>query len=495
MKKTLFTIILSCVAVLASAQIERPKLVVGIVIDQMRWDYLTYYNDSYCDGGFKRLMREGFSCDNQMLNYVPTVTAIGHASIYTGSTPALHGIAGNNFHKDGKKVYCCDDNTVSGVGTTSKAGKMSPRNMVATTIGDQLKVATDYKAKVIGVAMKDRASILPAGHAADAAYWYDNSVGHFITSTYYMDKLPAWVEKFNKANATTPGVDMKMKDEGVTLTFKMAEAAIENEKLGQHDVTDMLCVSISCTDAISHQYGTRGKENYSVFMQTDKDLAEFLNTLDSKVGKGNYIVFLTADHGGCHNPNVMLNHKIPAGGWNSADAIKNINESLSKKFGVEGKYINDMIDYSLYVDHQFVKDNNLDLQTVKDAIVAQLKEDPELCYVVDHEKVATSPIPQLLRERIINGYNRNRTGDIMVVTMPQVYPWTVKPDYTGDTHGAWNPYDAHIPLIFMGWHIPQGKTMLPTYMVDTAPTVCALLNIEMPDACIGNAILPIVDKK
>ena len=183
MKKLIFSVLLCCVAIVASAQVQRPKLVVGIVIDQMRWDYLYYYYDKFGEGGMKRLINEGFSCDNQMLNYVPTVTAVGHASIYTGAGPATNGIASNDFRDCDKMVYCCDDPSVQGVGTTSKAGQMSPHYMLGTTIGDMLRQATDFKAKVFGVAIKDRAAILPAGHSANGAFWYDKSVAGFVTSS------------------------------------------------------------------------------------------------------------------------------------------------------------------------------------------------------------------------------------------------------------------------------------------------------------------------
>ena len=186
MKKHFITLILCCMAMIANAQIQRPKLVVGIIFDQMRWDYLTYYYDQFGEGGFKRLMNEGFSCDNQMINYLPTVTAIGHTSNYTGSVPAFHGIAGNNFYVNGKQVSSCEDHSVKTVGAKGKTGEASPVHLLSTTIGDQLKMATDQKAKVVGVALKDRAAILPAGHAADAAYWYDKPSGCFVTSTYYM---------------------------------------------------------------------------------------------------------------------------------------------------------------------------------------------------------------------------------------------------------------------------------------------------------------------
>ncbi len=495
MKRHFFTFIMFCIAVAAAAQVERPKLIVGLVVDQMRWDYLYYYYDQYGEGGLKRILNEGFSCENHNINYMPTVTAIGHSSTYTGSVPSLTGIAGNNFHKDGKKIYCCDDNTVKGVGSDSKAGKMSPRNMWASTIGDELKLATSFKSKVIGVALKDRASILPAGHAADAAYWYDNSVGHFITSTYYMDRLPEWVEQFNKQNNTKPGFDIKPTNEGVTMTFKMAEAALKNEKLGQRGVTDMLCVSVSSTDAVGHAFGTRGKENYEVYMQLDKDLTAFLNALDSQVGRGNYLLFLTADHGAAHNPNFLNSHKLPGGGWSTGDTKKQVNEALAAKFGVKGDYISDVIDYRLYIDRNFLDANKLDYEKVKAAAIDVLKRDSQFVYVVDFERAAESAMPEFLRERTINGYNRLRSGDIMVVTRPDVLNYTFPRDYRGTNHGAWNPYDAHIPMLFMGWHVRHGSTSEPTFITDVAATVCAMLHIQMPSACIGNAILPVVEQK
>ena len=177
--------------------LQRPKLVVGIVVDQMRWDYLYRYQKHYTEGGFRRMLSEGYTCENTALPYVPSVTAIGHTCIYTGSVPSIHGIAGNNFVKDGQKVYCTDDKTVKPVGSTSDAGLMSPRNLWTTTIGDEMRIASNGRAKVVGVSLKDRASILPAGHNPNGAYWFDDATGRFITSTYYMDKLPQWVRAFN----------------------------------------------------------------------------------------------------------------------------------------------------------------------------------------------------------------------------------------------------------------------------------------------------------
>lgn len=476
---------LSVVVMGVQAQVQRPKLVVGLVVDQMRWDYLYYYYDKYGEGGLKRLLNEGYSFDNTLINYVPTITAVGHTSIYTGTTPAIHGIAGNNFAINDKIVYCCSDDSVKGVGSDTWESRMSPRNMRSTTIGDVLKIANDFKSKVIGIALKDRAATLPAGHAADAAYWWDTSVGKFVSSTYYMQELPKWVEQFNKEHHTKPGFDIKTNVLGITTTFKMAEAALENEQLGKHDVTDMLTVSISSTDAIAHAYSTRGKENEAAFLTLDKDLADFLNTLDSKVGKGNYLLFLTADHGGAHNYNFLKKHKIPAGAWEGSNVKDQVNEMLQAKFGCAPVYEAD--NYQLFINDSTVAAHGHTMQEVKDAIVERLKQDKQYLFVVDNEKIAESSIPQRIKEMIVNGYDRMRSGEITVVTRPQYFHAENSPQYIGTQHGQWNPYDAHIPFVLMGWNVPHGATSSPTHIVDIAPTICQMLHIQMPNGCLGDA--------
>ena len=325
MKKILlFIVAVVACTVQATAQSqfgERPKLVVGIVVDQMRWDYLSRYYDKFSNDGFRRLINDGYSCNNCLINYLPTITAIGHTSIYTGTTPAFHGICGNDFFIDGRSVYCTRDTTVDVVGTDNrKKGQMSPRNMLSTTIGDQLRLHTDFRSKVVGVSYKDRAAILPAGHSANAAYWLDTKNVQFITSTYYMTELPAWAKQYNQQlkrnkEAQKLGSDIGLSPLCGTVTTDMAIAALQGEKLGKGEATDMLCVSYSQTDVIGHKYGTRGENTDAAYLTLDKDIARLLKALDRQVGQGNYLVFLTADHGGAHNFQFMLDHKLPAGKW------------------------------------------------------------------------------------------------------------------------------------------------------------------------------------
>ena len=488
MKKNILILLLLACSFMGHAQVNRPKLVVGIVVDQMRWDYLYYYNKEFVEGGFKRLLAEGYSCENTMIPYIPTVTAIGHSSIYTGSVPALTGILGNSFFINGKNTYCCGDDNVQSVGSSSKEGKMSPRNLLASTIGDELKLATNFKSKVIGVALKDRAAILPAGHSADAAYWWDTSAGHFVTSTYYMDKLPSWAVDFNKKHQQKPGSDIKSKPQGVTMTFDMAEAALKNERLGLGTETDMLAVSVSSTDIIGHMYSTRGPEIHDAYIQLDRDLAHFFNTLDAQVGRGNYLVFLTADHGGSHNPNFMRSHKLAAGGFAGWDLTKEINKELQQSFGTKNNFILGENALRIYFDRKSIAEAGLELAKVKAKAKQLLEKKENITYVVDYDNVATQPVAQPIRERIINGYSRERGGDLLIITNPGWVNCPSSADYKGTNHGLWNPDDSHIPLIFMGWGITPGATSHPTSMTDIAPSVCSMLHIQMPNACVGNPV-------
>lgn len=489
-KAVLMAVVLTCLGCAKSVAegLDRPKLVVGIVVDQMRWDYLYRYYDLYGEGGFKRMMNEGYNCENTMINYVPTVTAVGHTSIFTGSVPAIHGIAGNDFMIDGKMAYCCSDPTVKGVGTDSEAGMMSPRNMLTTTIGDELKIATDFKAKVVGVSIKDRAAILPAGHSADGAYWIDNATGRFITSTYYMEKLPEWVVAFNNKYGGKDERQVSYSTYGNLITEEMAKAAVEGEALGADEVTDMLTVSFSCTDKVGHEVATHSPEIREIFVDLDKRLADLFTYLDQKVGKGQYIAFLSADHGAANNILMLREHGIPADGFVASKKAKQLDDYLKGKFGVEQSLVNCISNYKVFLDHGAIKALSLDLDDVKEEAIEWLKGDKQYAYVVDLEHASEASIPSLIKERIINGYHRLRSGDIQMILNPANYEVSSEVIDKGTTHGVWNPYDSHIPFLLMGWHVQPGRTDAPTTINDIAATVCSLIHVQMPNGCIGNAV-------
>lgn len=486
MKRILHLLLLLCLALPMQAQVERPKLLVGIMVDQMRWDYLYVYNADWQAGGLRRLVDEGFSFENTLINYVPTVTAVGHASVYTGSVPALNGIVGNNFYQDGRERYCCDDDTVRGVGADDAGARMSPRNLLATGIGDELKLATQFRSRTVGVALKDRAAILPAGHSADAAFWWDQEAGHFVSSTWYMQELPQWVKDVNRRVGEKPGTNVKQSVPGVTKTFDMAIAALQNMKLGLGPATDMLAVSVSSTDAIGHEYGTRGKENHDVYMELDRQIARLLQALDQQVGRGNYLLFLTADHGAAHNPNYLKAHHIPAGGTAMWNTLKPIEQRLEQELGC-GRVILGENAGRIYLDHEALAKAGVDIAKARQALISELLKDERILYAVDYDHVAEATIPQPLREMIINGYNRRRSGDVYYAPRAEYENVGTDPAYRGTTHAMWNPYDAHIPFLVYGWHVPHAQTNEPVHIVDIAPTICAMLHIQMPDCAVGQA--------
>ena len=487
MKKLFLSLALAAVAFAASAQ-SRPKLVVGIAVDQMRWDYLYRYANLYTQGGFNRIMSEGYNCENTMINYVPSVTAIGHTSIYTGSVPAIHGITGNNMMVHDLWTYCCSDSTVQGVGTTSRAGQQSPCNLLATTIGDELKVATNYQSKVIGVAIKDRAAILPAGRSADAAYWVDGKLGRFVSSTFYMNQLPDWAVQYNNSIGKISEREINYSTRGNEITIDMAKAAIVGEKLGQHDQTDMICISFSSTDKIGHKYGTHCQLMQDIFVDLDKRLADFMTFLDKTVGKGQYLLFLSADHGAANNINQNTSHRVAAGGFFADKEMDALNEWMKAKYKVKDNLAKVMYSNKIFLDHEAISRAKLDLTQVRADVANYFLAKDCIAYAVDVDKVATSTIPSFIREKIINGHNHLHGGDVQLCLQPGWYEVNGNKIDDGTTHGAWNPYDAHIPFLLMGWGVKHGRTDAPTYIVDIAPTVCSLIHVQMPNGCIGNAV-------
>ncbi|GEO03334.1 alkaline phosphatase family protein [Adhaeribacter aerolatus] len=510
------------------------------MVDQMRWDFLYRYYDRYGENGFKRMLNEGFTCENTSIDYLPTVTAIGHSTVYTGSVPALHGIAGNDFiiQATGKSMYCTEDNAVEPVGTTAAAGKMSPRNLLASTVTDELRLATNFRSKVIGIALKDRGSILPAGHSANAAYWFDDASGNWVTSTWYMKELPAWVQQFNAqklpqkylqqdwttlypintyvqstadntryegAFVASAGPVFPVKTEelfkskgvsvirsmpaGNTLTLDLAKAALQNEQLGQRDVTDFLAVSLSTPDYIGHRFGPNAIEVEDMYLRLDKELGDFFATLDKTLGKGNYTVFLTADHGASHNPNFLIDNKIPGGFWPASAQLKELNSMLEAKYKV-GKLVLSLSNYQVNLNNPLIASNKLDESAIRKDCVQFMEKQEGVAYAIDVKEVQTANIPDELRTRMLRGNHPERSGVIQLFMKPGWYSGSA--NATGTSHGTWSPVDTHIPLVWMGWGINQGKLTRPTHMSDIAPTVAALLRIQAPSGSIGQPIPEVI---
>lgn len=519
----------------ASAEKNKPKLVVGIVIDQMRYDYIYRFWNKFGNDGFKKLVNEGFFCRNTNYNYVPTYTGPGHASIYTGTTPTVHGIIANDWYNktNGKNLYCAEDPNVKGVGTAANEGKRSPVNMLSTSITDELRISSNMKSKVIGLALKDRSAILPAGHTANAAYWYDGSIGGFISSTYYMNELPQWVQDFNKKelpkkylsqpwNTLLPieqytesvaddnkyehlgkgeakpvfphNIPELMKNNGGlnlirsvpsgnTLTKDFAIETIKNENMGKLGNTDFIAISFSTPDYIGHLYGPNSVEQEDNYIRLDKELAELIAFIETQVGKNNALIFLTADHAAPEVPSYLIDLKIPAGYISEKKMTDTIANFLLNKFG--DTLLVSLSNQQIYLNHKTIESKKLDLKAIEEALVDFILPMPGIAEVISGYTMNNTSFTEGSRYLMQKGYNAKRSGDVLINFQPG---WVDFPMTVGTSHGSPYSYDTHVPLLFYGWNIKQGTSSEQVYITDVAATLAMMLNIQFPNGCTGKPL-------
>ena len=517
-----------------------PKLVVGIVVDQMRYDYLTRFWAHYGEGGFKRLALEGFNCKNNHFNYAPTKTGPGHASIYTGTTPATHGIIANDWYDklEGKEVYCAGDSSYRSVGSNSAAGQMSPHRMNVSTITDQLRLHTQMRGKTIAISLKDRGAVLPGGHTANAAYWFEGEdYGQWVSSSFYMQVLPKWVIDFNNSDkiraykkAWTPlkeisnylesGLDdhssegvfeselkpvfphstpnllakdrdfeiIKYTPYGNSLTTDFALEALKKESLGKDSFTDFLAVSYSSTDYIGHKYGVNSKEVQDTYLRLDQDLARLLNSLDQEVGAGQYTVFLTADHGAMHTVSFLKEHKIPSNYFTLVSIQTEFDNFLKYHFGTTD-IVKNISNDQIFLDHKIIQNLDLSLKEVQETVAREFLGYEGVDRVFTADQMLKSEYAHGLAHLLQNGYHQKRSGDVLIVLKPGTIHWRE----AGSTHGSPWSYDTHVPLIFYGKGIKRGATFTPTEITDIAPTMAALLGIAYPNGTTGKPIVEVLE--
>lgn len=529
----LVIIILSTSIISYPQKVEKPKLVVGIVVDQMRFDYLYRFKQFYSKDGFNKLMNEGSNFTFNHYNYELTSTGLGHASIYTGTTPFYHGIIGNDFYDKQlkKSVYCVNDPETKSVGSNDDIGEMSPKRLLSTTITDQLKLATNSQAKVISIAIKDRSAVLPGGHLPDGAFWYNEDTGNFITSTYYMNELPKWVKDFNNRKLADSyiaqqwtlslpekdyginspdesGYEKDLFNEGKTsfphslknlevkkqyeklratpfgnqLLVEFAKSALIGENLGKGNETDFLAISFSSTDIMAHEYGTFSYETMDTYIKLDGQIAELLKTLDKHVGKGNYLLFLTADHSALETPGYLRDRRIPVGGLNQKNAVMLLKSFCADKYGT-GDLIESASNKQIFLSRDIIKANHLDIHKVEQEIADYMRDTfPEITSIFTRDYLETQIASRDQKNPMVNGFNPALSGDISYELRPGYLPNFME---KGTTHGSSYNYDTHAPLIFYGWHIPAQTINTPVYITDIAVTIANLLKIQEPSAAIG----------
>jgi predicted AlkP superfamily pyrophosphatase or phosphodiesterase len=525
-----------------AAPSDRPKLVVGIVVDQMRQEYLYRFYPKFSDGGFKRLMGDGFMLKNAHYNYAPTYTGPGHASVYTGTTPAVHGIIGNDFYDKELKtiVNCVGDPAHKPVGNEKGNGDVSPWRLLSSTITDELKLFTQKRSKVIGVSIKDRGAVLPAGRMADAAYWYDGLTGKFISSTYYMTKLPEWVDKFNNLNLadqylsqewktllpiseyTESGPDESPYERKFTgkdkstfpynlkelrvkngnfdlLTYtpfgndhltEMAKHALVGEKMGKDDITDFLCISYSSPDILGHFTSPNAVEVEDMYLRLDRNMADLLTKLDKEVGAGNYTIFLTADHAVADVPQYLKDNKMAAGYYNENYTKAKLTEFLAPYF--PGKeVIANMSNEQIFLNQEAFqgapKTSGLDMFIVAELIGKYLMTiDGVANYYTEGVLRQGRYDEEGLKGLMIRGYHPKRSGDIVIALEPG---WFESGSVQGTTHGSPYSYDTHVPMIFYGKGVKKGSSVRYHPITDIAPTLSMILNIKLPSGSTGQPVV------
>ncbi|HMU15059.1 MAG TPA: alkaline phosphatase family protein [Flavobacteriales bacterium] len=524
-----------------------PKLVVGIVVDQMRTDYIYRYWDNFSTGGFKRLIGEGAFLRDMHYNYAPTHTGPGHASIYTGTTPHDHGIVANDMfiRSTGKGLNCVQDDATSGVGAEGPRAQRSPVNLRSSTLADEMERRYEGRSKTIGVAWKDRAAILPIGRTGDAAYWnFEDAEGRFATSRWYMESLPDWLVRFNARRLPAeylkgtwdlllpreryhqsmpddnpyeellPGVEhpvlpldlarafaasgnnmglLKTVPAGLTLVTELAMAALEGEGMGRDEVPDLLSVSYGGTDEIGHATGPLSLEVEDMYLRLDRELERLLTGLDERIGQGGYTVFLTADHAGGDVPEYLKSRKASAGYVEMAELSAAVDAALMQRFGT-GKWVRKRVKEQFFLNDSLILANKLDRAQVQDVAAAAVRAFPGVADAYTAENLVRGTRLAGRAALVQRGFFFERSGDVAFILRPgYLSAWPGMARQGADHGSVWN-YDTHVPTIFFGHGVVKGDVVRRTSITDIVPTICMILGCSLPDAAIGEPVREVLQR-
>lgn len=542
MKIILFLFLFLNITQFFSQKKKDSKLLVGIVIDQMCYDYLYRYKGNFCTTGFNRFLNEGANMRTTLYNFVPTYTGPGHASIYTGSNPSDHGIVGNEWYDRNSLsiVNCVADNSESTIGSSSSEGQKSPRNLKTYTITDQLKM-TYPSARVISISYKDRSAILPGGHLSDGTYWFDYQTGTFITSSFFKKELPRWVQDFNAKNnarSYTKNWDLLLSKEHYTSSdqspyelviggkksaefpynfLEMGEASssnqlftispfantlltdlalesLKNENLGNDQQADMLCISYSTPDIAGHAFGPYSLELEDMYLRLDLEISRLFNALIAKCGKDGFTVFLTADHAVVPVPQMLIDKKLPGGYLFINQKLIDLGAKCTTKFGEN--LIEKEENQNIYLNKTKIKNLNLEIDLVADFIADELRTWSEVKAVFTCEQLLSGTSGTIWRNMVQNGYDCERSGEIIFILQPGFLQKStdIPSSHQGTSHGSSFAYDTHVPLLWYGKNIPKGDFFTPYEIIDIAPTLSHLLNLQRSGAMTGKPILELLRK-
>ncbi len=523
---------------------QRPKLVVGIVIDNFRYDYFLRFYDKFENNGFKRLVNEGSVFRDAHLNYMFTQTLPGLATIVSGAQPSGHGIVADEWYDrlTNKSIKATRKENFPCVACDNKIETHSPTNLIASTIGDELKMFTFKQAKVISVSLDPASAVILAGHLADGAYWYDIFSGKFVTTSYYLSEIPNWTKEFNnkkladvyieqawtllypdsvynslvlpdnsryeqgiKGKKTFP-YDLKLLSErtdgrrdyqilkytpyGNNLVKDFAIAAIVNENLGKDNFSDILFINFNAIDYIARQYSVLSFEYFDALLRLDKDIAHLLNFLDNYIGKQNLVVFVTSNHGSAYPSKMLEELNMQTGTFNQSQAFVLLKSYLNALYG-EGDWVKMWSGQQIFLNHQLIQSSKLNIENVQDEITRFLVQFQGITHVATASMLQKTSFHNNGQfERMQNSYYQERSGDIMYCLAPG---WTELTESLAPHNSSYN-YDTHVPLIYYGWKIPRQVVYSKTDLSSIAPTLSAILNISVPNASTGSVSYELFNK-
>jgi predicted AlkP superfamily pyrophosphatase or phosphodiesterase len=519
---------------------EKPRIIVGIVVSQMRYDYIQRFWDKLDENGIRLLVNRGTSCKNTSFNYLFSQQGVGHASIATGTTPSDHGIVGREWYLylQDKIEQSTEDQQHKSVGGDVDNGRYSPKNLMCTTFSDELRLSNNFRSKVFSVSSEPAPGIFSSGHTANGAYWFDKRTGNWITSTYYADTLPGWVDEFNakrfpdiylkemwdplfpigsyteslpdknkyetgfKGQVTFPylledlseikknRLDYSLLDKtpfGNTFTKDFASTLIVNEELGKDDITDVITICFTAMENIGSLFGPNSVEVEDAFLRLDKEIAHFLAFLDDQVGKENALVYLTSDHGVAQIPSYLSDNKIPAGYFNQNGALSLLTSALNNTYG-KGEWIRAYHAQQVYLNHTLIEDSKMSLTEMQDYVAQFLLQFSGVSNTITAHTLQTANFTEGVYRKIQNSYNQKRSGDVIINLKAG---WVEKSDAsTGGTSSY--SYDSRIPLIWYGWKVGRGSITRPVDIIDIAPTLSTFLNITFPNSCTGSPVFELV---
>lgn len=515
---------------------DKPRLVIGIVVEELKYDQLEKFRDKLSDNGIKRLINEGTYFKNASFQYMLTQSAPGHATISTGAEPSFHGITSDAWYVPLKNelINCTKDMNVNAVGGSFESGLHSPVNLLVSTFSDELAMSTNRKSKIFGIGLRESSAIFSAGHAANAAFWFDNTTGTWMSSSYYVKTLPTWVNDFNamkfsdnylnsvwslmkpaqdysdclpdsskfeigfnginyfpydlkKIRARAPGGgknDYSLLREtpfGNSLTTNFAIRLIQNERLGKDDVTDYLSICYSATNYIARRFGPSSVEMGDAILRLDDDIKTLLNYVTDSLGKKNVLIYFTAAHGISEIPSVLEQNRIPSGYFQQNQALQLLRTYLNAVYG-EGNWVKGYSERQIFLNRTLIEDARLSLDDVQKKVARFLVQFTGVEAAYPYSAFEANDFGTGNLKRIINNFSPQRSGDVIVTLNPG---WVEKEsDYVTNYNSPYE-YDSHVPLIWYGWTVNRSTVTRQVNMTDIAATLSTLCKIPYPNACTG----------